>query len=96
MRSHGNRGIEAKWQLKVAELGRSAGELEPLQDEHADWDRRVALLRPDQIDRDLLDEQARLMLGRVHRNDLVIMTGALVRRRSMYALQHDSRRCLFV
>ena len=29
----------------------------------------------DQIDRDLLEEQARLMLGRVHRNDLVIITG---------------------
>ena len=46
--------------------------------ERADWERRIALLRSDQIDRDLLEERARIMLGRVHRNDLVIIT----RRRS--------------
>ena len=38
-------------------------------------ERRIALLRSDQIDRDLLEERARVMLGRVHKNDLVIITG---------------------
>ena len=36
---------------------------------------RIALLRSDQIDRDLLEERARVVLGRVHRNDLVVITG---------------------
>jgi cell division protein FtsB len=31
------------------------------------------MFRADHIDRDLLEEQARLVLGRVHRNDVVIM-----------------------
>ncbi len=70
----GARGIEAqqKYEAQVAELSK---ELEVLKTERTDWERRIALLRSDQIDRDLLEERARVMLGRVHRNDLVIITG---------------------
>jgi cell division protein FtsB len=70
----GSRGLEAKehYETQVAEL---ASELETVKTERAEWDRRIGLLRSDQIDRDLLEERARIMLGRVHRNDLVIMTG---------------------
>jgi cell division protein FtsB len=70
----GSRGIEAQqqYEVQVAEL---SGELEGLKTQRADWERRIALLRSDQIDRDLLEERARVMLGRVHRNDLVIITG---------------------
>jgi cell division protein FtsB len=50
-------------------------ELEDARRERAEWERRIALLRSDQIDRDLLEERARVMLGRVHKNDLVIITG---------------------
>jgi cell division protein FtsB len=32
------------------------------------------LLKSDQIDRDLLEERARIVLGRVHANDVVIIT----------------------
>ena len=66
--------MEAKRQLKIQsyELGQ---ELEAVKVQRQEWERRIALLRSDQIDRDLLEEQARLMLGRVHRNDLVIITG---------------------
>ena len=70
----GARGLEAKRQLKTQAHEISA-ELETLKTERAEWERRIALLRSDQIDRDLLEEQARTMLGRVHRNDLVIITG---------------------
>jgi cell division protein FtsB len=72
--NHGHRGMEAKRQLKIQsyELGQ---ELEAVKVGRQEWERRIALLRSDQIDRDLLEEQARLMLGRVHRNDLVIITG---------------------
>ncbi len=70
----GARGIEAqqKYEAQVAEL---THELDALKTERTDWERRISLLRSDQIDRDLLEERARVMLGRVHRNDLVIITG---------------------
>jgi cell division protein FtsB len=68
----GNRGLEAKQALKIQirELSRS---LEAAKSEHNDWDRRLALMRADQVDRDLLEERARILLGRVHKNDLVII-----------------------
>lgn len=70
----GARGIEArqKYEAQAEDLTK---ELDALKAERADWERRIALLRSDQIDRDLLEERARIMLGRVHRNDLVIITG---------------------
>jgi cell division protein FtsB len=70
----GTRGLEAKRQL-TAQAQDVAAELEVLKTERAEWERRIALLRSDQIDRDLLEERARSLLGRVHRNDLVIITG---------------------
>jgi cell division protein FtsB len=68
----GSRGLDAKQALKVEifELSRS---LDAARAEHADWDRRLALMRADQVDRDLLEERARVLLGRVHKNDLVII-----------------------
>jgi cell division protein FtsB len=73
---HGNRGIETKMALK-AQIRALEGELGGLQEEHASWDRRVAMLRPASIDRDLLDERSRAMLNRLHKNDVVVMTGAV-------------------
>ncbi len=70
----GARGLEAKRQLKTQAYEISA-ELETLKTERSEWERRIALLRSDQIDRDLLEERARGLLGRVHRNDVVIITG---------------------
>ncbi|HYF56752.1 MAG TPA: septum formation initiator family protein [Salinarimonas sp.] len=71
---NGSRGLEAKRTLK-AQIAGLSGDLAVVKAERAEWDRRIALLRSDQIDRDLLEERARTMLGRVHRNDLVIITG---------------------
>jgi len=70
----GARGIAARQQFE-AQADELTKELEAVKTERADWERRIALLRSDQIDRDLLEERARVMLGRVHRNDLVIITG---------------------
>ena len=70
----GTRGLDAKRQLKIQAQDISA-ELDALRSERAEWERRIALLRSDQIDRDLLEERTRSLLGRVHRNDLVIITG---------------------
>jgi cell division protein FtsB len=71
---NGSRGLESKRQLKIQayEIQRS---LEGVKTERGEWERRIALLRSDQIDRDLLEERARTLLGRVHRNDIVIITG---------------------
>jgi cell division protein FtsB len=68
----GDRGLVAKRGLKLQTYALRE-ELEGVRAEHADWNRRLALLRQDQVDRDLLEERARVMLGRVHRNDLVIV-----------------------
>ena len=70
----GPRGIEAKRQFKL-QAYELRNELGDIKKERAEWERRIALLRSDQIDRDLLAERARVMLGRVHRNDVVIITG---------------------
>ena len=71
----GARGLDAKRQL-VAQVDQLSADLDKMKEERAEWERRIALLRSDQIDRDLLEERARTLLGRVHRNDLVIIIGA--------------------
>lgn len=71
---HGSRGIETKMALKMQIRGLQA-DLDTIKEERVDWERRVAMLRPATMDRDLLDERARLTLNRLHRNDVVIMTG---------------------
>jgi cell division protein FtsB len=70
----GARGLEARRQFKIQafQIGQ---DLEAVRTERAEWERRIALLRSDQIDRDLLEERARQLLGYVHKNDLVVITG---------------------
>ena len=40
--------------------------------ERLEWQHRIALMKGDAIDRDLLEEQARMTLDRVNKNDLVV------------------------
>ncbi len=68
----GERGLEAKRQFKMQIYALNT-ELAAVKAERTEWERRLALLRDEEIDRDLLDERARVVLGRVHRNDVVIM-----------------------
>ena len=70
----GDRGLEAKAQLQM-ELAEMTEIHAQLKSERSEWERRIALLRSDQIDRDLLEERGRVLLGRVHRNDIVVITG---------------------
>jgi len=70
----GSHGLQAKYAFKAKAI-EVRGEVEALKTERMEWDRRIALLRSDQLDRDILEERGRSMLGRVHRNDLVIITG---------------------
>ena len=68
---NGERGLKTKdeYERKITAL---LGELDGLRSEYALWSHRVALLSGRVIDRDLIDEEARALLGRVHRNDLVV------------------------
>jgi cell division protein FtsB len=68
---NGERGLKTKdeYERKITAL---FGELDGLRTEHALWSHRVALMSGRVIDRDLIDEEARAVLGRVQRNDLVI------------------------
>jgi len=43
-------------------------ELASLRTERARWQHRVDMMQADAVDRDLLDEEARDVLGRVHKN----------------------------
>jgi cell division protein FtsB len=69
---NGERGLKTQdeYQLKIATLQK---ELEGLKTDRALWDRRIELMKGVVIDRDLLDEEARRLLGRGERNDLVVL-----------------------
>lgn len=68
----GKRGMEAKRALKIEAYGLNQ-ELNAAKAERVVWEHRVSLLRSEQIDRDLLEERARVVLGHVHANDVVII-----------------------
>lgn len=68
----GSRGLDAKQVLKI-QIYEANQEVDAARAEAKEWDRRLALLRADQIDRDLLEERGRILLGRVHKNDVVIV-----------------------
>lgn len=68
---NGERGLKTKdeYEHKIASL---RGQLEELKRAHGSWVHRIELLSGREIDRDILDEEARTLLGRVNRNDLVV------------------------
>jgi cell division protein FtsB len=71
--SNGEHGLEAKVKFD-AEATELKAELAVLKDDRARWELRVASLRPESIDRDLLDEEAHALLDRVARDEVVIFT----------------------
>lgn len=68
----GKNGLKARERIdrQIAEL---ASQLQRAKAERARWERRVALLQSDQIDPDMLDERARVLLGYVDPHDVTIM-----------------------
>ncbi len=77
--SNGEHGLKAKQKYdSEAELLQT--ELAALKEERARWGRRVAALRPDSVDRDLLDEEAHAKLDRVAKDEVVIFTAPDPRR----------------
>jgi cell division protein FtsB len=72
--SNGAHGLKAA-EKDAAQAVALQSELAALKDERARWERRVAALRPDSVDRDLLDEEAHVQLDRVGKDEVVIFTG---------------------
>jgi cell division protein FtsB len=68
----GNRGLKAKQDIdrQIAQL---STEFDGLKLARGKWERRVALLRSDRLDPDMLDERTRALLDYVHPNDLTMM-----------------------
>jgi cell division protein FtsB len=56
----------------LAALEVKQAELEALQTTRENLDKKVSLMAPDNLDRDLLDEQARHILGLAGKDELVI------------------------
>ena len=69
---HGERGLLTYWRLK-----QMIAETQPVLDEarvqREMLENRVSLLRPDNLDPDMLEERARVMLNFGYANDLVIL-----------------------
>ena len=68
----GNHGIRARQGLDV-QLARLASERDDLRQERQRWERRVALLKPQSIDPDMLDERARALLDYVDVREITLM-----------------------
>jgi cell division protein FtsB len=69
---NGQRGLKTRNEYE-AQIAGLQGDLDRLTAERARWSRRIALVSGETMDRDVLDEEARLMLGRTGKYDVVIL-----------------------
>jgi cell division protein FtsB len=67
----GNHGLRAKQDLEQ-QIAEMSGKLAALKAERAGWEHRVRLLKPENIDPDLLDERARVLLGYADPRELIL------------------------
>ncbi|MEE8245960.1 MAG: septum formation initiator family protein [Alphaproteobacteria bacterium] len=68
----GDRGVLTWLQLKQ-EIAAISTELEAARTARLGLERRVALLKPEGLDRDMLDERARVVLGLAHADEVVFL-----------------------
>jgi cell division protein FtsB len=68
----GNRGLKAKEDID-RQMAALSTDLDRLKHEHTQWERRIALLKADDLDPDMLDEQARALLDYADPGDLTMM-----------------------
>lgn len=68
---NGDRGLKVsdEYEKSIAMLDK---QLTATKAERVEWQHRIDLMRGETIDRDILEEEARVMLDRVGKNDLVI------------------------
>lgn len=69
---HGERGMTA-WVALQGQVAEAQAVLDGVRAERRALERRVALLKPESLDPDLLDERARLMLGYGGTGDIVVL-----------------------
>ncbi|WP_363348681.1 septum formation initiator family protein [Methylocystis echinoides] len=69
---NGQRGLKTgeEYEQKLAQLRQ---ERDLLRFERMQWEARIALIKGEKIDADVLEEETRKRLGRVHKNDVVIL-----------------------
>jgi cell division protein FtsB len=69
---NGERGLKAslEYTKQIADLDK---ERAGLRAERAHWQHRIGLIRGDEIDRDLLEEETRRLLGRVNAREVVVL-----------------------
>ena len=68
----GKNGITARQELEV-QIADLASEVEHVRAEREWWERRVALLKTDRIDPDMLDERARELLNYLDPHEVTIV-----------------------
>ncbi|PWC34416.1 septation ring formation regulator EzrA [Azospirillum sp. TSO35-2] len=68
---HGDRGLVAMKQMQ-GEIAQTEEVLTQLRTEREDMERRAQLLRADGLDRDMLEERARLMLNFSNPRDVIV------------------------
>src|ERR1700689_3445862 len=71
--SNGEHGLKAKVEFDADAIALKA-QLAALKDERSRWELRVASLKPESVDRDLLDEEAHALLDRVAKDGVGIFT----------------------
>jgi cell division protein FtsB len=69
---NGDRGLKAKEDIE-RQMATLNAELDRLKAEQAQWERRIALLKSDDLDPDMLDERARTLLDYADPHDLTLM-----------------------
>jgi cell division protein FtsB len=69
---NGERGLKAslEYTKQILDLDK---ERAGLRAERAHWQHRIGLIRGDEIDRDLLEEETRRLLGRVNAREVVVL-----------------------
>ena len=67
----GDRGLMAWWNLRY-EIEKTDIEMAEVTAQKQALEQRVSLLRPNSLDRDMLEERVRLMLGTVGPDDVII------------------------
>jgi cell division protein FtsB len=68
----GDHGLKAKQDIDQ-QIAALSTDLSRLKVERGQWERRIALLKSNRLDPDMLDERARALLDYAHPHDLTLM-----------------------